>query len=81
MTAELGADLVSLAEKGGGFVAGAIFAAVFCHSLYLIASRERIERDKLDRAQMAELFRQMQQKDKRIDELHERLSKQGKSKK
>lgn len=73
--------LQKVADSGAGaFGFGAIFAGIFAHFMYKLASQERIARDKHDRDRETELLKQLENKDKRIDALHEELLKARKAK-
>lgn len=69
--------LKKLAESGELGLGLAVGAAV-THAAHRMASKERIERDKLNFEREQSLCRQLDTKEKRIDELHNRLNSKGK---
>jgi hypothetical protein len=66
--------LQTIAEHGP-FAAGALFGGLLATFFHWMASKERIERDKLDQKRESELIRQISLKDERIDALHADLAK------
>lgn len=62
-----------IVKQGGPFAGGAIFGASLALSIFWLASRARTERHKVDEQREKELFKQIGIKEKRIDELHQKL--------
>jgi hypothetical protein len=60
-------------KQGGPFAAGTIVGCVVAYWMFSLASKERVERHKIDLEREKELLRQSGIKDSRIDELHKRL--------
>jgi hypothetical protein len=71
---ELGKNFVDLWKNGGHFGCGALFGSVLTLYAVKTISKERIDRHKIDTEAYQNLVKQLEQKDKRIDELHQRLS-------
>jgi hypothetical protein len=66
-------DLLKTWDKGGPFVAGIVFGVVISLLFLRIASGERKRRMELDAAREAELVKQLNEKDKRISALHDKI--------
>jgi hypothetical protein len=65
--------LLQTIAESGPFAAGSVFGGLLASGFHWLASRERVERAKLDQQRESELLKQNSLKDKRIDALHERL--------
>ena len=60
-------------DKGGPFVAGIVFGCGVSYLMFWLASGERKARLKLDLERENELRKQLREKEKRIDALHDKL--------
>ncbi len=65
--------LTALAEHGP-FPAGTVFGCIISAFFFNLASKERVERDKINLEREKELFKQNSLKDERIDKLHQKLA-------
>ena len=54
--------------------AGSVFGGLLAYFFFQLASKERMDRAKLDQQREGELVKQNVLKDKRIDALHEQIS-------
>lgn len=73
--------LLETIAEAGPFAAGAVFGGLLATFFHWMASKERVERSKLDQQRETELLKQNALKDKRIDALHTELALHAPSKK
>lgn len=70
------ADFLQTFAQAGPFALGAVFGGILSYFMYRMASSERAERVKHEMEREKELLKQLDLKDKRIQELHSELNKQ-----
>jgi hypothetical protein len=69
------ADTIKAITDGGPFAMGAVFGGFLSYFLFRLASSERTDRVKHEMEREKELLKQLDLKDKRIQELHTELAK------
>lgn len=73
-------DFFKSLTQYGPFAGGTVFGCLISYFFFKLASKERIERHRIDLEREAQLMEQNQMKDKRIDKLHSKLGKMQKRK-
>jgi hypothetical protein len=71
------ADMMKVILDAGPFATGAVFGGLLSYFLFRLASNERTDRVKHEMEREKELLKQLDLKDKRIQELHTKLSKKS----